>query len=69
MKSWTVFKVMPKVPRHEQRKGVNILLQFFSSEASAQSMFWLHRADLGMQVPSAQRNSTAAQVETRETGK
>lgn len=61
---------MTKVPRHKQiKKQWNVLLQFFSSEASAQSMFWLHRADLGMHDPSAQRNSTAAQVETRKTGK
>lgn len=40
------------------------LLQFFSSEASAQSMIWLHCADFPMQIPSAQWNSVEAHVES-----
>ncbi len=34
-----------------------ILLQLFSSDASAQSMIWLHQDDAGIQAPSAQRRS------------
>lgn len=32
----------------------NHLLQFFSSEASAQSMTWLHQAEMDTQLPSLQ---------------
>lgn len=38
------------------------LLQFFSSEASAQSMTWLHQAELGTQLPSLHDDSDEPHV-------
>lgn len=38
------------------------LLQFFSSEASAQSMTWLHHAELGTQLPSLHDDSDEPHV-------
>lgn len=40
------------------------LLQFFSSDASAQSMTWLHQEDIGMQVPSWHDDSEAEHVKS-----
>lgn len=40
------------------------LLQFFSSDASAQSMTWLHQEDIGMQVPSWHGDSDAEHVKS-----
>lgn len=44
------------------KQRVNDLLQFFSSEASAQSMTWLHQAELGTQLPSLHDNSDEPHV-------
>lgn len=41
------------------------LLQFISSDASSQSIWWLQRLELAMQVPSRQRNSVAPQLVSR----
>lgn len=38
------------------------LLQLFSSEASAQSMTWLHQAELGTQLPSLHDDSNEPHV-------
>lgn len=43
-------------------------LQLFSSEASAQSMIWLHCADFPTQTPSAQRNSAGAHADSGTYG-
>lgn len=45
-----------------QRKGIKDVLQLFSSEASAQSMTWLHQAELGTQLPSLHDNSDELHV-------
>lgn len=42
------------------------LLQFFSSDASAQSMTWLHQEDIGMQVPSWHDDSEAEHVKSEK---
>lgn len=42
--------------------GLGHSLQFISSDASSQSMNWLQRLELPMQLPSRQRNSVAAQL-------
>lgn len=41
---------------------VKDLLQLFSSEASAQSMTWLHQAELGTQLPSLHDDSDEPHV-------
>jgi len=42
--------------------GLKDLLQLFSSEASAQSMTWLHQAELGTQLPSLHDDSDEPHV-------
>lgn len=47
---------------YNAKQRANDLLQFFSSEASAQSMTWLHQAELGTQLPSLHDNSDEPHV-------
>lgn len=56
--------MMLRTEKNKYDRKMIFLLQFFSSEASAQSMIWLHCADFPMQIPSAQRNSVEAHVES-----
>lgn len=60
-----VFRTLSDTQMHAVRSAknrlapshVSILLQLFSSDASAQSMIWLHQDDVGIQEPSAHRCS------------
>lgn len=45
------------------------LLQLFSSEASAQSMTWLHQAELGTQLPSLHDDSDEPHVTSAWRGR
>lgn len=45
------------------------LLQLFSSEASAQSMTWLHQAELGTQLPSLHDDSDEPHVTSAGRGR
>lgn len=60
-------KLTPSEVRTGKRLHMLILLQIFSSDASAQSMIWLHQNDEGIQEPSAQRRSEDKHEESGTT--
>lgn len=53
------FSFYPKCNANHRVRG---LLQLFSSEASAQSMTWLHQAEAGTQLPSLHDDSDEPHV-------